>query len=123
MTLKDLAVDHPYFCSESNYYSNDAGRTWETWEEFYSEFGTADVDGNLCFRWDIDWNNGYFMRVFIIHQGKGIFSPHLIKSVKESDVSQIQEYLEQHLERMVELWSPLDMISKIRGKKLEILGI
>lgn len=27
-TLERLAVDHPYYCSDSNYYSNDGAQAW-----------------------------------------------------------------------------------------------
>ncbi len=51
--LDDLLAEHPYYCSESNYYSNDANAEWETMTDFLAEFDSADVDMNLVFRWDI----------------------------------------------------------------------
>ena len=36
MTLKDLAVKHDYYASDSNYYSENATTTYDSWEEFYS---------------------------------------------------------------------------------------
>ena len=45
--------DHPYYCSESNYYSNEPGQTWESWVDFVNEgMYDSDPDLNLLFRWD-----------------------------------------------------------------------
>ena len=53
MELKDLAIDHDYYASDSNYYSNDATGHYNTWADFYEEFKDADIDMNLVYRWDI----------------------------------------------------------------------
>ena len=63
MTLKDLAVEHDYYCHDSNYYSNDAGGEWNTWSDFYKEYNDADIDMNLIFRYDVakvDETDKYF---------------------------------------------------------------
>jgi hypothetical protein len=44
MKLKDLAIEHQYYCSDNNYYDSDAGKTWETMSEFLDEFEDADID-------------------------------------------------------------------------------
>ena len=121
MKISDLCVDHPYYCSDSNYYSNEANSTWNNWEEFYSSMGHSDVDMNLCFRWDMGKNEDdgtYNMSIFIMQQRKGKFCPHYIKLVTDDDCEQIMEYLDRHLERMIKLWEPMDIVSKIRDKKL-----
>ena len=51
--MMGMAVEHPYYCSESNYYSNKPSMTWETMTEFLDEFEGTDIDMNLVFRWDI----------------------------------------------------------------------
>ena len=112
--LKDLLVEHDYYCSESNYYSNDAANTWENWENFHDEYKNADVDMNLVFRWDLkekinedgDKIEGYCMEVFMIHQRKGIFAPHIIENVNESDLENIKSYLQPHFDKLKSIWTP-----------------
>jgi hypothetical protein len=117
MTLKDLAVKHPYYCHTNNYYSNDALGEHSTWKDFYDEFKDADIDMNLVFRWDIeevpiedrrelDNTTGYRMKVFIMGQRKGLFIPQVISNVSEEDVEEIMSFLTPHMERLKEIWSP-----------------
>ena len=35
--------DHPYYCSEGNYYSNDCHHTFCSWEDFDAEWGDSDL--------------------------------------------------------------------------------
>lgn len=110
--LTTLFVDHPYYCSESNYYSNDAGAQWETMTDFLAEFESCDVDMNLVFRWDIrqrdEQNPGrYYAEVFMMHQRKGIFSPHYIKHINEGEAIRFRAYLEKHWRVMRLMWEPL----------------
>jgi hypothetical protein len=115
LTLKDLCVDHDYYASDNNYYSNDAGAKYSTWPDFYSEFRDADVDMNLVYRWDlslIDEDAGhkdgnYYLRIFMIGQRKGIYKPFVIDRVFEIDVPDIIKYLTPHLDKLNRLWIPL----------------
>ena len=36
-TLEKLAVDHPYYCSDSNFYSNEPNQRYETATEFLDD--------------------------------------------------------------------------------------
>ena len=111
ITLKDLAVDHDYYTSESNYYSNEAAQHYTTWADFYEEFHDADVDMNLVFRWDIyqrEVSKRYWMQIVIIAQRKGIYMPILIDYVDETDVPQIIEYLKPHIEKIKNIWKPFN---------------
>jgi len=112
--LAALLVDHPYYCSNSNYYSNDAGAQWETMTDFLNEFESCDVDMNLIFRWDIkrgeegDSNEGkIYAEVFMMHQRKGIFSPHHIKNINEDEAARFRALLEKHWETLKDMWQPL----------------
>lgn len=109
--LKELAVDHPYYCSDSNYYSNEARTTWDTWGDFYSEFQDADLDMNLVFRWDVKENEDgtFYVMVFMMHQRKGRFVPHYIKSVDESDINDMVNYMSQHWGHLKKMWEPISM--------------
>jgi hypothetical protein len=109
--LEELKAPHPYYCSDSNYYSNDAGKEWETMTDFLAEFDNADVDMNLVFRFDVqerdEGHPGRLMaNVYMIHQRKGIFSPHRIKHINESEAERFSLYLSKHWIAIQELWTP-----------------
>ena len=100
MTLKDLAIDHDYYASGSNYYSNDAGALYNTWADFYDEFADADIDMNLVYRWDVfkrEKGDGYHMQIVIIGQRKGIYIPIHISYVHEYDVNSILSFMKPDL--------------------------
>jgi hypothetical protein len=114
MTLSDLAIKHPYYASDSNYFSNEAGHVWNKWEDFYEEYHDADIDMNFVYRWDVgkyeerdNSGDGYYLEIFIIGQRKGIYSPHIIKKVEEKDVEQIVSYLNEHKQVLFMMWEPL----------------
>ena len=111
--LKSLAVKHDYYCHTNNYYSNDAGGTFNTWEDFYEEYHDADMDYNLVFRWDIkeyeegEGSEGYCMEIFIIAQRKGIFVPITIEKIEESNVPENIKFLQLFKDKLNNNWSPL----------------
>lgn len=110
MTLQELSVDHDYYASENNYYSNDVTQHYYCWDDFYSEMHDADVDLNLVFRWDIwkeDDSDWYSMQISIIQQRKGIYAPFLIDKVEEKDVPEIEVFLKPHFEKLITIWQPL----------------
>lgn len=121
MTLKDLAVDHSYYCNLGNYFNNDCGSHFNTWSDFMDEFGDADKDYNLLFRWDIkpkyseedeedgieDNPIGYKMEVFWIAQRKGLYQYSTIDDVTEEDVPSIVEYLTGYATYLKSLWEPI----------------
>lgn len=111
LTLKDLAVKHDYYASDSNYYSNDAANHYNTWADFYKEFHDADIDYNLVFRWDIDKDvdsGNYYMQVIIILQRKGIYMPIHINYVDDKDAMQIKEFMQPHMEKIKNIWQPFN---------------
>ncbi len=116
MKIKDLAVDHSYRCSESNYYSNDCISTFENWSKFIGcSIGTYDFDYFLVFRWDIETKsdetpNLFQMRIHFIQQQIGRFSTCLIDEVTDNDVESILEYLKPRYEHLNELWNPLNKL-------------
>lgn len=113
-TIEQLAVKHDYYCSDSNYFSRETQSTYKTFNDFYKEWFEADVDMNLCFRWDIgregeekDENKLYYMQIFLIQQRKGKFYPIWIDEVVDSDVQHILEYLKKHQKTLRQIWKPL----------------
>lgn len=111
--LERLAMlEHPYYCSENNFYSLEPKERFSTVSDFLDEFEEADVDMNLVFRWDIKSNindnsakiEGYYMEIFMILQRKGIFKPIFIESIKEDEVPRLLKYLERHKEVIDKFW-------------------
>jgi len=51
-------IDHPYYCSEGNFYKNGCHTRFGSWEEFASPttFGPAGFGGNVLYDWDDDLN-------------------------------------------------------------------
>ena len=126
--LTAMLADHPYYCSDSNYYSNEAGASWETMTDFLAEFEGADIDMNLVFRWDIrqrdeDNPGRYYAEVFMMHQRKGIFSPHHIKHINEGEAVRFRAYLEKHWNVMRALWEPLTANTKVSGAGTASAGL
>lgn len=118
-TIKDLAVKHDYYCSDSNYNGLAFNTTYLTFQDFYNEMGNADDDMNLVFRFDIcekdsdeiyndSKDSKYYMEIFIIQQRKGRFVPFMIENVYEEDFSLIKEYLQKKYNKINNLWSPFN---------------
>lgn len=112
------AANHPYYCSESNYYSNEAAERFATMTDFLDEFEGADIDLNLCFRWDVtehmndDDTAGiglYGAEVFLMLQRKGIFKPCTIRSIEEHEAERFERYLRKHAEKVAEIWAPITL--------------
>lgn len=125
MDLKDLAVNHDYYASASNFYSNEVSGYFSTWADFYEEFCDADIDLNLVYRWDIcrrDKSNHYYMQIIIIVQRKGIYMPIHVDYVDDKDVPQIIEFMKPHFEKLCRIWNPLSelfltQLSKTKNEK------
>lgn len=113
-------VDHPYYCSETNYFAT-ADRTvteYESWADFTNEWRDFDVDMNLVFRWDWrtpdpqDYGEGEVipecdeLAIFRMGQRKGLFTCQLV-SVTKDDETAVREYLQPHLDRLMENWYPM----------------
>lgn len=111
ITLEQLAVKHDYYCSGENFYSNDASEKFDTFADFYEEFYAADVDMNLVFRWDLiqrEESKRYYMEIFQIRQRKGIFSPIHISYFDEKDIPLFLKYIKPHMEKLKNIWKPLE---------------
>jgi len=110
LTLKDLAVKHDYYCSDSNYYSNDASLIYDSFQLFYNEFKDADIDMNLIFRWDLQkkGDSDYYLEVFMIQQRKGIFTPIHIANFNEGNIPVFVELLKPHIEKLKSIWKPFE---------------
>ena len=111
MHLKDLielSKQHPYYCSESNYYSNEPNEEYETMEDFLDEWFDADVDYNHVFRWDVsvDEDDGnVYAQVFVMLQRKGIFKPIYIENFEPESVDRFVDFIRMHEEVVKKLWN------------------
>lgn len=118
ITIETLAeAQHPYYCSDSNYYSNEPRERYKNMTDFLNCFEAADIDMNLCFRWDvwkeIDEETGnptgkYSAEVFLMLQRKGIFKPCFIRSFKQEEVERFVAYAKKHHETLKKIWAPFN---------------
>jgi len=122
--LQKLAVEHPYYCSDSNYYSNEASQRFETMTEFLDEWEGADLDMNLIFRWDIKPRGDtgaetgrYCAKVFIMLQRKGIFMPVYIAHINEAEAERFETLAQQHWTTIQALWNPIsgELLDRVEG--------
>lgn len=108
--IKDLAVEHSYYCSDNNYYDINTNYHHDNWEEFMSEMGDSDMDYNLVFRWDIkllEDTNEYYMDLFYMQQRKGKFIVCTVDNVTDKDEESIRVFLSKYWNYMTELWKPI----------------
>jgi hypothetical protein len=110
MTLNDLTIDHPYYCSSANYYSNSLTTYYDTWLEFHKTWSRLDMDLNLLFRWDLKRgdNGSYSLYLFYMLQRKGIFTPVIIRDVTDEDAKDIHSFLEARFNYLLTLWEPFN---------------
>ncbi len=120
-------VDHPYYCSEENYFSGDCTTHFKSWSEFIEEEDGGDIDMNLVFRWDweapredegggegpIKWQGDENYRdsrllVFWMGQRKGIFRSTTIE-VCRADEAAIKQWLTRRFHHLLKLWTPLPL--------------
>lgn len=120
-------VVHPYYCSESNRYSNEAYARHSSWRDFMESMGNSDPDLNLLFRWDWrapreddDWekpiawqgDENYrdsILQLFWVLQRKGIFMCHEV-SVCRADEPAVRAWLKGRMRHLLELWKPLVLV-------------
>lgn len=109
MDTQTLLAKHPYYCSESNYHSNESSSFYESANSFWSEWENADEDLNLLFRWDVSKEEdepNYTVRCFFILQRKGNFNPCTIQNVTEEELEKFYKYFEGKWVKIKELWAP-----------------
>jgi hypothetical protein len=116
-------VDHPYYCSENNYFSSECHQEFDSWQDFIEEEGDADLDMNLVFRFDWvpkehekleqedDEGNPFqpdsdVLQVFFVGQRKGLFRSASVK-VNRQDEESVKEYLKPRLAHLMKMWEPL----------------
>jgi hypothetical protein len=110
-------VEHPYYCNLGNFYSNDCGQRYNSFDDFLGEWGDADMDYNLLFRWD--WREAEYYResndedvrthdileIFWMLQRKGAYTFCEIKVTKDEE-QKVINFLRPRWEYMARLWRP-----------------
>ncbi len=110
-------VKHPYYCSESNFYSRDCYCMHASWQDFTETMGQSDGEYNLLFRWDwrapedFEWQGNEhcrdcILKLFFVMQRKGIFACHEV-AVCRADESKVKDWLQDRMKHIVALWEPL----------------
>ena len=106
-------VDHPYYCSLSNYFDNNCGDGFESWGDFIAKYRNADFDMNLLFRWDwLDSTDpdqeleGDELRLFWMGQRKGLYRFTVVQ-IERGDEPLVIEWLHERRRHLLKLWEPL----------------
>ncbi len=108
---------HPYYSNESNHFANGWFLEYESFAEFLSAWGDADVDMNLIYRWDWeeydcidhyegepeDKYKGDYLKIFRVLQRKGIYCGQIIKVNKEDEAA-VKEYLARYKPTIMSFW-------------------
>lgn len=118
--------DHPYYCTEGNYYFSPARSTGEvhttynSWADFIDDWGNTDPDMNLVFRWD--WQkpdpSDYepydigippeTLQVFWVLQRKAILrSTECV--VTPEDEPAVRAWLEDRARTVAAIWAPISL--------------
>jgi len=123
-------AEHDYYCSDHNSFSNDTTDRWDSWAHFLEEYGEADPDYNLLFRWD--WlieerrdeagvtlpGVDHKLYIFWMGQRHGLFHCSIV-SVTESDEPAVIEYLRPRWDYLRALWVPLSGEVDVAGALAE----
>lgn len=118
--------DHPYYCNEGNYLASpvrdaelDCWAKYESWQDFYEEWGESDPDYNLVFRWDwhamhLEWPEDYpggehhVLKIFLLLQRKAFNKSAEIR-VAADDEPAVREWLEERAKTMAAIWAPFSV--------------
>lgn len=129
-------IDHPYYCTEGNYYKNGLHEKFGSWDQFaqpftFSNDGTA--TGNMLYDFDDDWNflyrwdwrrpdpddykyereenpefemPGDTLQLYFMAQRKARCFSAEV-SVTEADEPAVRAWLTKKAEHMRKVWEPL----------------
>lgn len=106
-------ANHPYYCSEGNYFAADQHDTYSSWGDFLEEWDGSDLDQNLLFRWDWregeDWNvpegEARLFLFFMLQRKARNLSCEV--AVSREDEPAIREWLSVRWKLLRLMWEPL----------------
>ena len=103
-------VDHPYRMCEGNFCASGHHKCWDSFDDFISEYGEADIDYNRVHRWD--WREGWeieegksILLIYMVYQRKAILQSHEIIVCREDEPA-IKIYLQKHWDQEKAIWAP-----------------
>lgn len=115
---------HPYYCKEGNFYArgDEVHGEYDSWQDFHDDWGDADPDMNLVFRWD--WKKTDpddldddeepgpdRLQVFWVLQRKAILRSTTC-IVTAEDEPAVRKWLEVRATAIAAIWSPLELASR-----------
>jgi len=95
-------IEHPYYCSEGNYFNNECHIEYDNFQSFINEWSDADEDYNLLFRFDWEENT---LKLYYMMQRKA-FNKSIYITVNQNDEPLIYAFLEQKYTHLQSLWTP-----------------
>ncbi|PJN00847.1 hypothetical protein CG740_23375 [Streptomyces sp. CB01201] len=115
-------IDHPYYCTEGNYYERGLHDVYDSWDQFHADWGDADHDMNLVFRWDWQRDSGEFLeegetpgpdvlKVFWVLQRKAIIRSTEC-TVTEADEPAVKAWLADRAKTMAAIWEPFGVATE-----------
>lgn len=115
MTKRLWEVEHPYYCSTSNFHATGCNHHYGSWQEFHETFVYDDMDLNLLFRFDwiepTDPSDGDetdkkgTLCLFFMEQRRGAFLVREI-DVSRADEPEVLKFLRPRFEHLLEMWEP-----------------
>lgn len=111
-------VDHPYYGTEGNYYSNDCSNRFSSWSAFTETlFYSGDRDMNLLYRWDwMSWrrhprpdlrsDSPDELVLFFMLQRKAIACSVNI-AITDEDEPAVREWLAECAKTITAIWQPI----------------
>lgn len=116
MSKSLFEADHPYYCNEGNYYSNDCHHDYDSWGAFIEEFGDSDPDMNLVFRWD--WRDGEYETPASDHKGMEYLYIYFVGqrkaalwscrvAVRREEEPDIRAWLTERHKTIQAIWEPI----------------
>jgi hypothetical protein len=117
-------IDHPYYCSEGNFYKTGLANRFESWTEFTeTTFYSGDHDQNLAFRWDwTSWrrhpdpdlrsDSPDELHLFFVLQRKAILCSAAIQ-VTDEDEPAVRAWLVDRAKTITAMWAPLDLAASL----------
>lgn len=116
--------DHPYYCTEGNYFVpgtrwGEVHAEYDSWTEFYEEWGSSDEDMNLVFRWDWkrpnpdDYDEGEelppeTLNVYWVLQRKAILRS-TVCVVTAADEPAVRAWLAERAKTIAAIWAPINL--------------
>ncbi len=122
--LWEKAKEHPYYCSEGNYYSNECHTEYNSLVNFLIEWGDIDLDYNHVWRWDweilratsdgelgpdeeappgVPVMEQHTLKLYIMGQRKARAASVYVR-VKRDDEPVIRAWLAKHAAIVAKLW-------------------